>query len=320
VADPAGYALVEALRRSKDLAAAGAAGEAFARRFPESVFADDTRFFLAETRYRAFEEAPGPETARSVREAAMPLTQQGRFMQPDGGVREWSEFHDRAYHLLGRVAHVLGELDEAERLYRAASSVEDAREALAWLTAKTLVTDDTLVRVGPGVPAVPLRYRNLGQATLRSYPVDLQVLFAVRKTLDGLNKIDLSGIAAQRQWDVPLPPVPGRLEGRVEADVGVAADAYGAWLVVAKAGDLEAATLVVKTGLVAELQRVGGKVRVLVRDASGAPVRGAYVAVSNGQAIRARGLTDARGVLEAPEVGPTAFAVASKGDQVALAR
>jgi hypothetical protein len=61
-------------------------------------------------------------------------------------------------------------------------------------------------------------------------------------------------------------------------------------------------------------------VRVNVRDAAGAPVRGAYVAVSDGTRIRARGLTDARGVFEAPGVGATAFAVISKGDQVALAR
>jgi hypothetical protein len=320
VADPAGYALVEALRRSKDTGAAGAAGEAFLRRFPESVFADDTRFFLAETRYRAFEETPTPDVARAVREAADPLTKDGRFLRPDGSAQNVSEFRERAHHLLGRVAHVLGDLDLAERHYRAAPSVEDAREALAWLTAKTLSGDESVVRVGPGPASVPLRYRNVEKAVLRAYPVDVQVLFAVRKTLEGLNRIDLSGITAQRQWEVDLPKVPGRREGRLDADLGVPADAFGAWLVIAKAGDLEAATLVVKTGLTAELQRVGGKVRVHVRDAAGAPVRGAYVAVSNGQAIRARGLTDARGLLEAPEVGGTAFAVASKGDQVALAR
>lgn len=320
VADPAGYALVEALRRSKDTGAAGAAGEAFLRRFPDSVFADDTRFFLAETRYRAFEEAPSEASAKAVREAADPLTKPGRFLRPDGSAQTESDFRERAHHLLGRVAHVLGHLDVAERHYRVASSIEDAREALAWLTARALATDESVVRVGPGAAAIPLRYRNVEKATLRAYPVDLQVLFAVRKTLVGLNKIDLSGITAQRQWDVDLPEVRGRLEGKVDVDLGVALDAFGAWLVIAKAGDLEAATLVVKTGLTAELQRVGGKVRVHVRDASGAPVRGAYVAVSNGQAIRARGLTDGRGVLEAPEVGPTAFAVASKGDQVALAR
>lgn len=319
-ADPAGYALVEALRRTKDLSAAGGAAEAFLRRFPKSAFADDTRYFLAETRFKAFEEAPGAATGEAVRQAALPLTVEGQFPNPDGSVAPLSEFRERAFHLLARVAHVLGNLGEAEGLYAQASSVEDAREALAWLRAKSLALDDTVVRVGEGPALLPVRYRNLDKVTLRSYPVDLQVLFAVRKTLVGLNAIDLSGIAPQRQWDVALPPVPGRAAGELAVDAGVPASAYGAWLVVAKGGDLEAGTLVVKTSLAAALQRVDAKVRVYVRDAAGNPVRGATVAVSDGASIRARGLTDARGVFEAPGVGATAFAVVSKGDQVALAR
>ena len=61
--------------------------------------------------------------------------------------------------------------------------------------------------------------------------------------------------------------------------------------------------------------------RVYVTDgAKGAPVRGAYVTVSDGRAIRARGLTDARGVFEAPGVGDTPFVVVSAGDRYAIAR
>jgi outer membrane protein assembly factor BamD (BamD/ComL family) len=320
VADPAGYALVEGLRRAKDLAGADRAGEAYLRRFPESVFADDTRYFLAETRFRSFEEAPGAATAKAVRDTAEPLTRQGRYLQPGGGFNEWSDFRGRAFHLLARVAHVLGDLDKAAELYAQAQGIEDAREALEWLRATGLSLDDTVVKLGAGPALLPVRYRNLEKVELRSYPVDLQVLFAVRKTLDGLNRIDLSGIAPARRWEVPLPAVAGRLPGATTLDVGMAPEAYGAWLVVAKAGDLEASTLVLKTGLTAELQRVGEKVRVHVRDAAGQPVRGAYVAVSDGQRIRARGLTDGRGLFEAPGVGATAFAVASKDEQVALAR
>lgn len=320
VADPAGYALVEALRRTKDLAGADRAGEAFLRRFPESLFADDTRYFLSETRFRAFEDAPSAATAAAVRSTAAPLVERGRFPQPGGAVSEWSEFRPRALHLLARVAHVQGDLAQAESLYEQAEGIEDAREALAWLRAKGLSLDDTVVQVGVGAVDLPVRYRNLASVELRAYPIDLQVLFAVRKTLEGLHEIDLSGIAPARQWSAPLPPVPGRQAGSTRLPLGLAPDAWGAWLVVAKGGDLEASTLVVKTGLSAELQRVDEKVRVHVRDASGQPVRGAYVAVSDGERIRARGLTDGRGVFEAPGVGGVAFAVASKGDQVALAR
>ena len=55
-------------------------------------------------------------------------------------------------------------------------------------------------------------------------------------------------------------------------------------------------------------------------DAAGRSVRGAYVTVSDGKQIRARGLTDGRGIFEAPGVGSTPFVVVSKGDRYAIAR
>ena len=74
------------------------------------------------------------------------------------------------------------------------------------------------------------------------------------------------------------------------------------------------------TDLKVELQRVGDKVRAYVTDADGKPVRGAYVTVSNGRQIRARGVTDGRGVFEAPGIGATPSVVVSKGDRYAIAR
>jgi hypothetical protein len=65
---------------------------------------------------------------------------------------------------------------------------------------------------------------------------------------------------------------------------------------------------------------VGDKVRAYVTEQGGKPVRGAYVTVSNGSAIRARGVTDGRGVFEAPGVGSTPFVVVSEGDRAAIAR
>jgi hypothetical protein len=57
-----------------------------------------------------------------------------------------------------------------------------------------------------------------------------------------------------------------------------------------------------------------------VTDAAGRGVRGAYVTVSDGTTIKARGLTDGRGAFEAPGVGAKPFVVASEGDRYAVAR
>ena len=100
----------------------------------------------------------------------------------------------------------------------------------------------------------------------------------------------------------------------------VGKDVAGVYLVVAKSGDMETSTIVVKTDLNVVIQAVGEKVRVHVTDASGKGVRAAYVTVSDGQTIKARGLTDARGIYEAPGVGANAFVVASLDDRIAIGK
>jgi hypothetical protein len=284
---------------------------------------DDAWYFLADSRFRKFESAPNPETAAAARAAAKPLTER-RFKDASGNER-WSEFRPRALHLLARVHHVLGELDDAIELYRRAGEIEDAREALAFLTAERLAMDDTVAAGVEGGAKFPVRYRNVKQVTFKTYPVDLQVLFAVRKTLEGLNRIDLSGIVPSKEWTVTFADAGDHGDHEVLVDLPVEAGAPGVWLVVAKAGTPEtglheAGTLVVKTDLKATLQTVGEKARVYVTDAAGRGVRGAYVTVASAGQIRARGLTDGRGVFEAPGVGANPAAVVSKDDRYALGR
>ena len=78
--------------------------------------------------------------------------------------------------------------------------------------------------------------------------------------------------------------------------------------------------MVIKTDLKVVLQAVGEKVRVYATGADGKGVRGAYVTVSDGRTIKARGTTDGRGVFEAPGVGAKPFVVVSLGDRYAIAR
>ena len=158
------------------------------------------------------------------------------------------------------------------------------------------------------------------KATFKAYPVDLQVLFAVRKTLEGLHRIDLSGIVPAHEWTETFEGAGDHAEHAADIKLPVPGKAPGVWLVVAKAGRHEASSLVIKTDLQVVLQRVGKKVRVYVTDAAGRNVRGAHVTVSDGKAMRARGQTDGRGIYEAPGVGSTPFVVVSAGDRYAIGR
>ncbi len=316
-ADPGNYALIGALRGSGDIQGAERAAEAFLRRFPGSVHEDDAWFFLAESRYRAFEQKPTEDGAKRVAEAAHPLVD--RKFPDRSGQKSVSEFRPRALHILARVHHVMGDLAEAVRLYYAARSIEDAREAYEFLTKERLRLPSTHVLSIAGGASVPVSYQNVGTLELKAYPVDLQVLFAVRRSLEGLHDVDLSGIVPKYSWTQTFENGKDHLPHEGSVTLPVEADGPGAWLVVAKAGASEAKALVLKTDLHAEIQGVDEKARVYVTDDEGAPVGSAYVVISDGSRIRARGLTDGRGVLEAPGVGRGVSVVVSKDDRAAIA-
>ena len=148
LAAPANYAFVDALRRAGDLTGAAVTAEAFLRRFPDSHYVDDAWYFLADVRFRRFEEEPTPGGRRRVREAAEPLVSK-KFPREDRQP-EYSPFRARAYHILARVHHVLGDLDQAIAMYKRAGSVEDAREALAFLTEERLLLEETVTRAAGG--------------------------------------------------------------------------------------------------------------------------------------------------------------------------
>ncbi len=318
LADVGAYALISALRQSGDLDGAEHAAEDFLGRYPGSVWQDDARFFLAETRERRFESSPSPEGAKAVTEAATPLVDQ-KF--PDAqGRKTWSEYRARAQYLLARVAHVLGDLDRAVKLYREAWEIEDAREAYAFLTEERLSLPVLHTVDLDGGASIPLEYQNVAEVSLKAYPVDLPVLFAVRRTLEGLHDVDLSGIVAKDTWALKPPDGRDHRPHQTAVVLPVETGKAGAWLVVAKAGDHEAKALVIKTDLHVEIQHLGDKARVYVTDPAGAAVREAYVVVSDGQRIRARGMTDGRGAFEAPGVGPNALVVVSKDGRYAVAR
>ena len=313
-----GYALVQSARQAGDLSGAAQAAEAFLRRFPDHRLADEVWLFLADVRFRAFEDAPTPKNAAAVDAAAQPLIQ--KQFPNDAGRLQRSPHRAHGYHLMARVRHVMGDLAGAVKYYDNARSIEDAAEALAWLREKRLDIDATR-NVALGEPlAFALRYRNVAEATLKAYPVDLQVLFAIRKTLDGLHQIDLSGIVPAREWKQALPDAGDFREHEAQVTIPDVPSEAGVWLVVVKTDKLERSTLLVRSDLHVELQRLGSKVRVHVTGPDGRGVGGAFVTVSDGSKIRARGLTDGRGSFEAPGVGPRAFVVVSKGDRYGVAR
>lgn len=315
------YALVEALRTTGREGDAAQEAESFLRRHGQHHLMDEVRWFLAESRFRAFEREPSEATEAAVKAAAQPLLDRD-VPQANGSQPRPSAHRAAAWHLLARMRHALGDLDAAATLYQRAKGIEDARAAAAWLAEQRLelpmtrvVTMGAQARGMAGPLTVPLTTRNIERVAFEIYPVDLQVLFAVRRSLKGLHEIQLTGIRPQ----IAFEHVVGRQRLEKTEDVSLPdVTGHGAWLVVARADGHATSTLVVSTDLEVRWQRDAGRLHVL--DAQGRPVRDAFVTVAENDRIRLRARTDARGIVEVPGVSAGAEAVVSVGDRFAIAR
>ncbi len=114
---------------------------------------------------------------------------------------------------------------------------------------------------------VPLDYRNIAEAEVTVYPVDLMRLYLARRTLDGIAGVDLAGISPLHQAKVKLG------EGTDFDDKTKAIDLpltkEGAYLVMARGGDRYTSGVVLVSPLELDVleEPEAGRVRVTVRDA-----------------------------------------------------
>src|SRR5690606_15882096 len=95
-----------------------------------------------------------------------------------------------------------------------------------------LAADDDEPREGP---TVPLESRNIKEAAVTVYPVDLMRLYLTRRTLDGIAGIDLAGITPLVETTVPLGDG-SDIEGR-ETPILLPLESEGAYLVMVRGDD-----------------------------------------------------------------------------------
>ncbi len=292
--------------------AEGLAGEAerFLVRYPDSPWADE-----AEHARMTGEFALGRfDRALAAGEALLT-----KLYADEAGNRRESPYRDPAHYLMGKVFHVQGDLAKAVEHYKQ-SSVGDARDSLLFLTSKGLTLAETTYFGEKDALSAAVSAKNLPEATLKVYKVDLMVLLASRKDLANVARIDLTGIAPLQEWKVALGENQYRMR---DQKVDVPVEGKGAFLVVAKGEELDASCVLIRTEIALRVQKVENRVRVYVTDHGGqAPVRDAYVKVSDGTRVVATGYTDARGVFEAglPSAPGLLSIVAERGDDVALIR
>jgi hypothetical protein len=295
LADDAQYHVVRLFGDLRNHRRAVWEAEAFFRRHGRSQYLDDVMFLQVQSLY-----ADGKYDAALT--AGEPLVKR-KFPDERNRRREvWSPWRLHMRYLIGKIKHIKGDLKAAVASYKeVAGKFEDARDSLTFFTRTELEAPATRSLGLKESPSLELQLKNQTAVKVRIYPVDLKVLFAVRKNLANVNAIDLTGIPAVATFEKKLAHAPEyeRFTRKLELPI----EEQGVYLVVLKAGDRDASSIVVKSDLELKVQRVGRKIRAyVIRRSTGKPVAGALVRIADGRSIKAEGRTDPRGVFEGPNI------------------
>ena len=254
------------------------------------------------------------------------------YPDPSGGAPQPSPNKWQALYILGQIHDARRQPGAAIEFYKqVADRFSDAADAVAALGRRELkLPEVTILRPGgpradaaltlnpkPGQPegGVVLSSRNVAEVDLKVYPVDLMRLYLTRRNLDGIAGIDLAGITPLHQATVKLADGPTYAEGLKTLDLPLIKE--GAYLVMARGGDLYASGIVLVSPIALEVteEAAAGRVRVVVRDAGSHDLlsKVQVKVIGSNNATFTDGRTDLRGVAVAEGIAGQVTAVARRG-------
>jgi uncharacterized protein YfaS (alpha-2-macroglobulin family)/TolA-binding protein len=223
-----------------------------------------------------------------------------------------------ARYITAQIHHAQGKFAEAVRWYeKVKDEFDDARESITMLQEKA-VKLPFATQTKPGQPVkIDLEHRNVKEAALLIYRVDLMKLQERQKDLASVGSVNLSGITPQAEMKVPLGD--GMDYAWKKRSIELPLKDEGAYLVICRGDSQMTSGLVLLTTLEMEAHEdaQNGSVRVQLRDT----VRNAYVADaaiaaydSSGVAQPQKGRTDPRGAFNSSGIHGQAVVVAKLGD------
>lgn len=211
------------------------------------------------------------------------------------------------YHATGKPAEAMNWYEKVRELY------PDAADAIDYFQEKKISIAEVATFKPEEEVELTIDYRNIKEAALEIYKVDLMKLYLREKNLSNITAVDLAGIDPQSSQVITLG------DGRDFADKTKIAQLpisdEGAYLVICRGDNLYTSGLVLITPLKLEIQETPseGSVRVNVRDLT---AEGSYVpevlvkVVGNNNDLFLSGHTDLRGVFQADGVNGTATVLA----------
>lgn len=221
-----------------------------------------------------------------------------------------------ARYILGQIYHAESRPAEAIDWYGKVKDLyPDAAEAIAYFEKKSIGMEEVTV-VKPGSPvALTLKYRNLKEAFVQVYRVDLMKLYLQQKNLSAITSVQLAGI--KPEWEQTLVLGDGKDYVEKERSIALALKEEAAYLVICRGDDLFTSGMVLITPLKIETQEdsASGRVRANVLDTA----KGGYrpevhvKAIGSADSEFRAGETDLRGLFIADNLRGKATVIAREG-------
>ena len=222
------------------------------------------------------------------------------------------------YHATGKPADAMTWYEKVRQLY------PDAADAIDYFKEKKISMGEvTTLQPGEAVE-IKIDYRNIKEAALEIYKVDLMKLYLREKNLSNITAVDLAGIDPESSLSIPLGDGKDFADKTKKAKLPIKEE--GAYLVICRGDNLYTSGLILITPLKLEIQETPdeGSVRVNVRDLTAG---GNYIpevlvkVVGTNNDLFLSGHTDLRGVFQADGVNGTATVLArAEGGKYAFYR
>lgn len=222
------------------------------------------------------------------------------------------------YHATGRPAEAMTWYSKVRELY------PDATDAIEYFREKKIsMAEVTTLQPGDDVE-IEIDYRNIQEAALEIYKVDLMRLYLREKNLSNITAVELAGIDPESSLVIPLGDGKDFADKSQQAKLPIKDE--GAYLVICRGDNLYTSGLILITPLKLEIQETPkeGSVRVNVRDRT---ADGSYLpevlvkVVGTENDAFLSGRTDLRGVYQAEGVHGAATVLAkAEGGKYAFYR
>jgi len=312
LAEEAAFHLAGTYLELDDSARAARVGRAASRRYSDGAYLDSFLYMQGHAHRAA--GRMGPALLLLDRVAT------GAFVPAGGGAPGPSEQRPLALYSIAQIHDAEGRGDRALEYYgKVADRYRDAGEAVAQMEAVVLESEEVRTVSTGQDPAVELTVRNVDQADLLLYRVDLMRLYLREKSLSNVTGVRLAGIEPTCRRELPL----GARFREQQVSVSLPLSQPGAYLALVKGAGLEVGSLLLYSDLTLAVQedRNLGRVRVTVTDPAGQPVADAHVKVigTSGGAI-VSGDTDLRGVFVAEAVHGVPTVIARHDEHYAFHR